>query len=148
MCTDTVLGCFLLVYSFTFLLPPTRPNATCSFLRSSFKYSCGKIPSLSDITFRRDGTSLSSAPRYPKEHFFEGSETSPARPSDIINITMKMGKPVCRIDGLLLTGEIGSTGRRTCPTATSFTTNLTWTGPKTNPGLQGYKPATNHLRKD
>jgi hypothetical protein len=66
---------------------------------------------------QRVNTALSSVLRYPKEHFFEGSETSPARPSDIISIKMKMGKPVCRIDGILLTGEIGSTGRKTCLTA-------------------------------
>jgi len=29
-----------------------------------------------------------------------------------------------------------------------FTTNLTRTGLKTNPGLQGDKPATNYMRKD
>jgi hypothetical protein len=71
---------------------------------------------------------MSSVLRYPKENFFEGSENSPARPSDTTSIKMSMSKPVCRIDGILLTGEIGSTGRKTCPTAFLSTMNSTSIG--------------------
>jgi hypothetical protein len=71
------VGCVLTRFWATFCLfipspphPPLRPNTTCSFLRPSVKYSCDKIRSLGDFTFKRCGISLSSAPRYPKEHCF------------------------------------------------------------------------------
>jgi hypothetical protein len=35
--------------------------------------------------------------------------------------------------------------RKTCPSATLSTTNLTWTDPGSNPGLRGERPATNRL---
>jgi hypothetical protein len=44
-----------------------------------------------------------------------------------------------------LTGENRSTRRKTCPSATLSTTNLTWTDPGSNPGLRGERPATNRL---
>jgi hypothetical protein len=44
-----------------------------------------------------------------------------------------------------LTGENRRTGRKSCPSATLPTTNLTWIDPGTNPGLRGQRPATNDL---
>jgi hypothetical protein len=41
-----------------------------------------------------------------------------------------------------LTEENRSTGRKTCPSAT---TNPTWTEPGSNPGLRGGRPAANRL---
>jgi hypothetical protein len=32
---------------------------------------------------------------------------------------------------------------KTCPSATLFTTNPTWSDPGSNPGLRGERPATN-----
>jgi hypothetical protein len=43
-----------------------------------------------------------------------------------------------------LTGK-PTTRRKTCPSATLSTTNLTWTDPGSNPGLRGERPATNCL---
>jgi hypothetical protein len=40
-------------------------------------------------------------------------------------------------------GENRSTRRKTCPSATLSTTNPTWTGPGSNPGLRGERTATN-----
>jgi hypothetical protein len=42
-----------------------------------------------------------------------------------------------------LTGENQSTRGNTCPSATLFTTNPTWTDPVSNPGLRGDRPSTN-----
>jgi hypothetical protein len=47
--------------------------------------------------------------------------------------------------GMNLTGENGSTRRKTCPRATLSTTNPTWTNPGSNPGFRGDRPATNRL---
>jgi hypothetical protein len=44
-----------------------------------------------------------------------------------------------------LTGENRSTGRKTCPIATMFTANPTWTDPGSNPGLRCQRPSTNRL---
>jgi hypothetical protein len=44
-----------------------------------------------------------------------------------------------------LTGEIRSTRRKTCPSATLSTTNPTWTDPGSTAGLRGDRPATNRL---
>jgi hypothetical protein len=44
-----------------------------------------------------------------------------------------------------LTGENQSTRGKTCPSATLFTTNPTWTDPGSNPGLRGGRPAANRL---
>jgi hypothetical protein len=38
-----------------------------------------------------------------------------------------------------------TTRRKTCPSATLSTTNLTWTDLGSNPGLRGERPATNRL---
>jgi hypothetical protein len=43
------------------------------------------------------------------------------------------------------TGENQSTRGKPCPTANLSTTNSTWTGPGSNPGLRGERPATNRL---
>jgi hypothetical protein len=40
-----------------------------------------------------------------------------------------------------------TTRRKTCPSATLSNTNLTWTDPRSNPGLRGDKPATNRLSR-
>jgi hypothetical protein len=45
----------------------------------------------------------------------------------------------------ILTGENRRTRRKTCPTATLFTTNHTWVDPGANPGLRGERPAINDL---
>ena len=49
---------------------------------------------------------------------------------------------------MILTGENRSTGRKTCPSATLSTTNLTSTELGLNPGLSDYRPATNRLSHD
>jgi hypothetical protein len=38
-----------------------------------------------------------------------------------------------------------TTQRKTCPSATLSTTNLTWTDPGSNPDLGGERPVINHL---
>jgi hypothetical protein len=47
--------------------------------------------------------------------------------------------------GMILTGENRRTWRKTCPSATSSTTNPTWIDPGANPALRGGRPATNRL---
>jgi hypothetical protein len=47
--------------------------------------------------------------------------------------------------GMILTGENRRTWRKTCPSATLYTTNPTWIDPGANPGLRGERPATNDL---
>jgi hypothetical protein len=47
-----------------------------------------------------------------------------------------------------LTGENRSTRGKTCPSATSSTTNPTWTNLGSNPNLRGERPATNRLTHD
>jgi hypothetical protein len=37
--------------------------------------------------------------------------------------------------------------RKTCPIATLFTTNPTWTDPESNPSVRGERPATNRLSR-
>jgi hypothetical protein len=49
------------------------------------------------------------------------------------------------IGGVILTGETRNTPRKTCPSATVFTTNSTWTGRGLNPGFRGERPATNRV---
>jgi hypothetical protein len=44
-----------------------------------------------------------------------------------------------------LTGENRQLGGKTCPSATSSTTNLTWTDPGSNPGLRVERPASYRL---
>jgi hypothetical protein len=50
-----------------------------------------------------------------------------------------------RDGGMILTGENRRTRRKTFPSATLSTTNLTWIDPDANPGLCGERPATNDL---
>jgi hypothetical protein len=47
--------------------------------------------------------------------------------------------------GMVLTGETRRTRNETCPTATLFITNATWTYPDENQGLRNEKPVTNGL---
>jgi hypothetical protein len=47
--------------------------------------------------------------------------------------------------GMILTGENRRTPRKTCPSATLSTTNLTWIDLGANPCLRGEMPATNDL---
>jgi hypothetical protein len=49
---------------------------------------------------------------------------------------------VWRIGGITLTGENRSARRETCPSATSFTTNLTWTDLGSKQTLRRERPAT------
>jgi hypothetical protein len=42
-------------------------------------------------------------------------------------------------------GKTEGLGGKTCPSATSSTTNPTWTDSATNPGLRGGRPAANRL---
>jgi hypothetical protein len=44
-----------------------------------------------------------------------------------------------------LTGEHRNTRGETCPSATLFITNATWSDPGLNPGLRGERSATNCL---
>lgn len=46
----------------------------------------------------------------------------------------------------ILTQENLSTSRQTCPSATLFPTNQTWTGLELTPGFCSDRPATNQLR--
>jgi hypothetical protein len=46
---------------------------------------------------------------------------------------------------MILTGENRRSRRETCPSATSSTTNPTWSDRGANSGLRGEKPATNCL---
>jgi hypothetical protein len=46
---------------------------------------------------------------------------------------------------MILTGETRRTRRKTCPSATSSTTNLSRTDRGANTGLRGLTPATNRL---
>jgi hypothetical protein len=48
-------------------------------------------------------------------------------------------------NGGISTEENRRTQRKTCPSATLSTTNLTWIDPDANPGLSGERPATNRL---
>jgi hypothetical protein len=47
--------------------------------------------------------------------------------------------------GMKLTGENRSTRRKSCPSITLSTTNLTWNDLGSSPGLRGERPATNRL---
>jgi hypothetical protein len=42
-------------------------------------------------------------------------------------------------------GKPKYSGEKTCPSATSSTTNPTWIDPGLNPGLRGERPETNRL---
>jgi hypothetical protein len=46
--------------------------------------------------------------------------------------------------GMILIGVNQKNWRKTCPSATSSTTNPTWTGPGTNPGLSIERQVTKH----
>ena len=46
---------------------------------------------------------------------------------------------------MVLTGETGVTGEKSCPISTFFTTNLSWIGLVSNPELCGERPATDRL---
>jgi hypothetical protein len=47
--------------------------------------------------------------------------------------------------GMILTGEIQGTRRKTCCSASLSTTNPTWANSGTNPDLRGERTATNRL---
>jgi hypothetical protein len=49
---------------------------------------------------------------------------------------------------MILTRENWRTWRKTYPSATLSTTNLTWTEPGANPGLRCERPATNSQSHD
>ena len=83
---------------------------------------------------------LSSAPRFPKSIVF--GEVSRLRPFvRLVRATCRWGS-VWSIGGMILTGEKISTPRKTCPCATLFATNLTWTDLESNAGLRGERPVT------
>jgi hypothetical protein len=50
--------------------------------------------------------------------------------------------------GIILTGKIQRTQRKTCPSATLSSTNHTRNDPGANSGLRGESPLTNHLSHD
>jgi hypothetical protein len=50
--------------------------------------------------------------------------------------------------GMILTGENRIRRRKTCPSATLYTTNPTRIVPVANPSLRGETPETNHLSHD
>jgi len=47
---------------------------------------------------------------------------------------------VLRTGGMIMTGEIRSTWKETCPSATSSTTNVTSAGLELDPSLRGERP--------
>ena len=49
------------------------------------------------------------------------------------------------ISGMIMTGEHRITRRRTCPSASMSTTNITRTDVQSTPGLRGERPASNRL---
>jgi hypothetical protein len=49
---------------------------------------------------------------------------------------------------MILTGEIGSAGRKTCRSATMPTTDLTWTGVGLNPVLRAVRLMINRVGQD
>jgi hypothetical protein len=48
-------------------------------------------------------------------------------------------------DRMTVNSESRRTRRKTCPSATLSTADLTWSNPVANPGFRGNRPATNHL---
>jgi len=86
-----------------------------------------------------ESTFPSSGPRFTKECcFIEVSQVWPLCPCK----SNSKWKWVWNIDGIIMTGESGSTGRKTCPNATLSTTNFTWTNLGLNRGLRDERPAT------
>jgi len=61
----------------------------------------------------------------------------------MLRIMLKVRR-IWNIDGLLLTGEDGSTRRKPCPDVT-FSTSFPWTVVGSNPGFRNMKPATDCL---
>ena len=51
------------------------------------------------------------------------------------------------IGGMMLTGENRRPRTETYPGATSSTANVTWTGPRPNPGLRGERPAADSVSR-
>jgi hypothetical protein len=73
--------------------------------------------------------------------FLEGSQASPLVP---VTEKSRWGR-LWRTDGMVLTGETRSTRRKTCPSVTLPTTNLTRTDLGSNPGLHDECPAPNRI---
>lgn len=74
---------------------------------------------------------------------FENAYALPACPSYNISVRMKMNS----IGGLIMTGENRSIGRKTCPSVTLSTTNITWTRPGWNSTHRHDSPATDSLSR-
>jgi hypothetical protein len=73
---------------------------------------------------------------------FHGSQASPACPFGNSNMPMKINMEQWGNDN---DRENRSTRRRTRPSATLSTIDLTWTGLGSNPGHSSERPATNRL---
>jgi hypothetical protein len=81
---------------------------------------------------------LSGTPRFPESIVF--GEVSRLRPFvRLVRKTCRWGS-VWSLGCMILTGENRSTPRKTCPSATLFATNLSWTDLESNAGLRGERP--------
>ena len=80
--------------------------------------------------------------RFPNEHCFWG--VSRLRPSVLIRATWILRK-ITSTGGMILTVENRCVRWKTYYSATSSTTNLTWTDLRLTPGLCGDMPASNRL---
>ena len=67
-------------------------------------------------------------------------------PLVLLRTVILQWKLVWSTGGMTLTGGTGSTGTKTCHSATLSITSLTWTGLRSNPGLRGESPAADRLR--
>jgi hypothetical protein len=61
--------------------------------------------------------------------------SSDFKASCVASVMNERVRSICR---LILTGKKRSTGRKTCPSATSATRNLIWTDLGSNPGLRAF----------
>ena len=88
-------------------------------------------------------TSLSKAPQFPKQHcHLEGFQASAV----VLSVkTTCRRRSVRGIVGITPTKETRSTRKKTFSNATLSTTNPTWSGLESSPGLLRQKPATNGL---
>jgi hypothetical protein len=65
--------------------------------------------------------------------------------TDPLSIPQMIHEWIWSSGGMILTGENRRTRRKTCPSVTLSTTNLTWAALGANMGLRREKPATNRL---
>lgn len=93
-----------------------------------------------------ESTFLYDAPGFPKEDgFFGGGGYFQAPPICPLVRATSRWRWVWRIGEMTLTGRNLGTQTKTSPSATSSTTNLTWTSLGSNPCLRNENPAYNRL---